>query len=116
MSELFVGVIIVAVVGNAAEGAVAIWVARENKMELSYQVAMGSCLQVALMVTPMLVFLSYLVGHPLSLAFSPFEIASLLAATIIASSTLQDGESTWLEGAMFLAIYLFFAAAFWFHP
>lgn len=116
MSELFVGVIVVAVVGNAAEGAVAVWVARENKMELSYQVAMGSCLQVALMVTPLLVFLSYLMGHPLSLAFSPFEIASLLAATVIASSALQDGESTWLEGAMFLAIYGFFAAAFWFHP
>lgn len=116
ISEMFVGVIIVAVVGNAAEGSVAIWVARENKMELSYQIAMGSCLQIALMVAPMLVLISYALGKPMSLAFNPFEMVSLIAATIIASASLQDGESNWLEGAMFLGVYVFFAVVFWYHP
>ncbi len=116
ISEMFIGVIVVAVVGNAAEGSVAIWVARENKMELSYQIAMGSCLQIALMVAPLLVLISYALGKPMSLAFNPFEMVSLIAATIIATASLQDGESNWLEGAMFLGVYLFFAVVFWYHP
>lgn len=116
ISELFLGVIVVAVVGNAAEGSVAVWVARENKMELSYQIAMGSCLQVALMVAPVLVLWSFVIGKPLTLAFNPFELAALISAVLISSSSLQDGESNWLEGAMFLAVYLFFAMVFWFHP
>lgn len=117
MSEMFIGVIVVAIVGNAAEGMVAIWVAREDKMELSYQIAMGSCLQVALMVAPVLVIASYFMNDQMmSLAFDPFMLMSLGAATLIAMASLNDGESNWLEGAMFLAIYLFFALVFWFHP
>lgn len=116
ISELFLGVIIVAIVGNAAEGSVAIWVARENKMELSYQIAMGSCLQVALMVAPVLVLVSFAMGKPLTLAFNPFELAALISAVLISSSSLQDGESNWLEGALFLAVYTFFGVVFWFHP
>lgn len=116
ISQLFVGVIIVAVVGNAAEGSVAIWVARENKMELSYQIAMGSCLQVALMVAPVLVLASFAMGKPMTLAFNFFELASLAAGVAVSSAALQDGESNWLEGAMFLAVYAFFAVVFWFHP
>jgi len=116
VSELFLGVIVVAVVGNAAEGSVAVWVARDNKMELSYQIAMGSCLQVALMVAPVLVLYSFAIGKPLTLAFNPFELAALISAVLISSSSLQDGESNWLEGAMFLAVYVFFAVVFWYHP
>jgi Ca2+:H+ antiporter len=116
ISEMFVGVIVVAVVGNAAEGSVAVWVARENKMELSYQVAMGSSLQVALMVAPVLVIISYAIGKPMTLAFNPFEMVALIAATLIASTSLQDGETNWLEGVMFLGVYLFFAVVFWYHP
>lgn len=118
ISQIFVGVVIVAVVGNASEGSVAIWVARENKMELSYQIAMGSCLQIALMVAPMLVLISYFIDprHPMTLAFNPFEMCALIAATLIASNSLNDGESNWLEGAMFLGVYLFFAVVFWYHP
>jgi len=116
ISEMFVGVVIVAVVGNASEGSVAIWVARENKMELSYQIAMGSCLQIALMVAPVLVLVSHAIGKPMSLALNPFEMVALLAATQIATTSLQDGESNWLEGALFLATYVFFACVFWFHP
>ena len=117
MSEMFIGVIIVAVVGNAAEGMVAIWVARENKMELSFQIAMGSCLQVALMVAPVLVIASLWIGDDfMPMKFNPFELLALIAATLIASSGLNDGESNWLEGAMFLAVYVFFALVFWYHP
>jgi len=116
MSEMFIGVIVVAVVGNAAEGMVAVWVARDDKMELSFQIAMGSCLQVALMVAPVLVLTSYFMGDLMTLAFDPFMLMSLAAATVIASASLADGESNWLEGAMFLAVYLFFAMVFWFHP
>ena len=121
ISELFLGVVVVAVVGNAAEGLVAVWVARENKMELSFQIAMGSSLQVALLVAPVLVFASgFLVGwgpeELMTLEFNLFELLSLAAAVLVAGNALSDGESNWLEGAMFLAMYLFFAAVFWFHP
>lgn len=117
ISKLFVGVVVVAVVGNAAEGSVAIWVAREDKMELSFQIAMGSCLQVALMVAPLLVIASYFIGPgPMTLEFSMFELLFLTAGVSIASAALIDGESNWLEGAMFLAVYAFFALVFWFHP
>lgn len=116
MSEMFIGVVVVAVVGNAAEGMVAVWVARDDKMELSFQIAMGSCLQVALMVAPVLVLTSYFMGNLMTLAFDPFMLMALAAATVIASSALADGESNWLEGAMFLAVYIFFAMVFWFHP
>lgn len=116
ISKLFVGVVVVAVVGNAAEGSVAIWVARENKMDLSFQIAMGSCLQVALMVAPVLVLASYAMGTPMTLEFGIFELFFLGAGIAIASAALIDGESNWLEGAMFLAVYLFFSLVFWFHP
>lgn len=116
ISKLFVGVVVVAVVGNAAEGSVAIWVARENKMDLSFQIAMGSCLQVALMVAPVLVLASYAMGTPMTLEFGMFELLFLAAGVAIASTSLIDGESNWLEGAMFLAVYAFFSLVFWFHP
>ncbi len=116
MSDLFIGVIVVAIVGNAAEGMVAVWVARDNKMELSYQIAMGSCLQIALMVAPVLVIVSSMMGEMLTLQFNPFELMALVAAVLISSASLNDGESNWLEGAMFLAVYIFFALLFWFHP
>jgi Ca2+:H+ antiporter len=117
MSEIFIGVIVVAIVGNAAEGLVAVWVAAEDKMELSFQIAMGSCLQVALLVAPVLVIASLFMDGPmLTLVFNPFELMALTAAVIISSAALNDGESNWLEGAMFLAVYLFFALVFWFHP
>lgn len=118
VSHLFVGVVVVAVVGNASEGMVAVWVARENKMELSYQIAMGSCLQVGLLVAPVLVLASFYFNpaNPMTLVFNIFELASLGAAVFIAWASLSDGECNWLEGAMFLAVYLFFAVVFWFHP
>ena len=113
----FMGVVVVAIVGNAAEGSVAIWVARENKMELSFQVAMGSCIQVALFVAPALVLMSQFLGpRPMNLDFNVTETASMWASVLIASLALQDGESNWFEGVMFLAVYLIFALVFFFHP
>lgn len=117
VSEIFMGVIVVAIVGNAAEGSVAVMVARRNKMDLSFQIAMGSCLQVALLVAPVLILASYFIGpSPMSLAFNVFELLALGSAVLISGYALIDGESHWLEGAMFLAVYVFFAAVFWFHP
>jgi Ca2+:H+ antiporter len=116
INEPFIGVVIVALVGNAAEGLVAVWVARENKMELSFQVAVGSCLQVGMLVVPIIVFASWMMGSLMPLSFSLFEMLSLFAAVIIASSSLQDGETNWFEGAMLLAVYIFFALVFWFQP
>lgn len=113
----FMGVVVVAIVGNAAEGSVAIWVARENKMELSFQVAMGTCIQVALFVAPTLVLMSQFIGpRPMNLDFNVTETAAMWASVLIASLALQDGESNWFEGAMFLAVYLIFALVFFFHP
>jgi Ca2+:H+ antiporter len=68
------------------------------------------------MVAPALVLISHAIGKPMSLAFNPFEMISLVAATLIASASLQDGETNWLEGAMFLAVYIFFALVLWYHP
>lgn len=116
VSEMFVGVIVVAVVGNASEGMVAVVVARRDKMDLAFQIAMGSCLQVALLVAPALVLASYAFGQPMSLAFNVFELLALGSGVLIAGYALIDGETHWLEGAMFLAVYGFFAAVFWFHP
>jgi Ca2+:H+ antiporter len=117
LSEMFLGVVVVAVVGNAAEGSVAVMAAAKNKMELAFQVAMSSAIQIALLVAPILVVASFLFAStPLTLAFSPLELLALWGGVLIAAFTLQDGESNWFEGAMLLAVYAAFAMAFWFHP
>jgi len=117
VSEMFLGVVVVAVVGNAAEGSVAVVAAAKNKMELAFQVSMSSAIQIALLVAPLLVVASFLLAdQPLTLVFSPMELLGLWAAVLIASFTLQDGESNWFEGAMLVAVYVAFALAFWFHP
>ena len=117
ISELFLGVVVVAVVGNAAEGSVAVVAALKNKMELAFQVAMSSAIQIALLVTPVLVIASFIfTDQPMLLAFNPFEILALWAGVLIAGYALQDGESNWFEGAVMVVVYLLFAIVFWFHP
>jgi Ca2+:H+ antiporter len=116
LSEFFIGIIIIPVVGNVAEHVVAMQVAIKNKMELSLEIALGSSLQVALFVAPVLVFVSLLFGHPLLLIFNNFELVTLFSASLVASLVSQDGESTWLEGAQLLAIYLMIGLAFFFLP
>lgn len=117
LSELFIGIIIVPLVGNIAEHLVAVQVALKNKMELSLAVSLGSSLQVALFVAPVLVFISLLLGGPtLLLVFSSFEIIALIGTVIVAAFIALDGESNWLEGAMLLAVYVMIALAFFFLP
>ena len=115
MTEIFMGVIVVAVVGNAAEHSTAVLVAYRNRMDLSIQIAVGSSIQVALFVAPVLVFASLVMGHPypLDLHFTPMEVAAVVLGVAIAALVCQDGESHWLEGAMLLALYLILALAFY---
>lgn len=113
LSEFFVGVIVVAIVGNAAEHWVAVLVAYKDKMDLAVNIAIGSSAQVALFVAPVLVLASYVLGpHPMALVFNGFEIGAVLLAILIANSVTSEGESTWFEGVQLLAIYAVLGAAF----
>jgi len=115
ISEFFIGVIIVAVVGNAAEHWVAVYVAAKNKMDLAVNIAIGSSAQVALFVAPVLVLLSFVFGPgPLSLVFNGFELAAVFLAVIIATHIARDGESTWFEGLQLLAVYAVLGLTFYF--
>jgi Ca2+:H+ antiporter len=115
MSRVFVGVIVVAVIGNAAEHSTAVLMAMKNKMDLAVNVAVGSGIQIALFVAPMLVFASMLMGHehPLDLHFTPMEIVAIIISIAILAIVAQDGESHWLEGVMLLAVYAILALAFY---
>jgi Ca2+:H+ antiporter len=114
LSEFFIGIIIVPLVGNVAEHAVAVQTAWKNKMELSMAVSLGSSLQIALFVAPLLVFISLLMRHPLTLVFNQFELIALFGAILIATFVAQDGESNWLEGAQLLAVYAILGLAFFY--
>jgi len=116
LSEFFVGIIIVPLIGNVAEHLVAVQAAMKNRMELSMSVSLGSSLQIALFVAPALVFISLLLGHPLTLVFDQFELIALGAAAFIAALAAQDGESNWLEGAQLLVVYVIIGLAFFYLP
>jgi Ca2+:H+ antiporter len=115
ISEFFVGVIVVAIVGNAAEHWVAILVAFKNKMDLAVNIAVGSSAQIALFVAPILVLVSFVLGpSPMALVFNGFELGAVLIAVLIANYVTSEGESTWFEGVQLLAVYLILALAFGF--
>ena len=115
LSEFFIGVIVVAIVGNAAEHWVAVLVAMKNKMDLAVNIAIGSSGQVALFVAPVLVIASFFIGpYPLALVFNGFELGGILLAIMIANYVTNDGESTWFEGVQLLAVYVVFGLAFYF--
>ncbi len=116
LTQVFVGVILVALVGNAAEHSTAVLVAMKNKMDLALGIAVGSSLQIALFVAPVLVFASYLFGRPMDLIFTPFEVASVTIAVLAVGYVSADGESNWMEGVMLLGVYLILAIAFYFLP
>jgi Ca2+:H+ antiporter len=116
LSEFFLGIILIPIVGNVAEHLVAVQVALRNQMELSVEIAVSSSLQVALFVAPLLVFISLAFGNPLQLIFNQFELIALGAAVIIAALVASDGESNWLEGAALLAVYLILGLAFFLLP
>jgi Ca2+:H+ antiporter len=113
LSEFFIGAIVVAIVGNAAEHWVAVLVARKDKMDLALNICIGSSAQIALFVAPALVLASYVLGPgPMPLVFNGFELAALVLAALIANQVTQDGESTWFEGVQLLAVYLIIGVAF----
>lgn len=116
LSALFTGVILLPVIGNAAEHATAVTVAMKNKMDLSVSVAVGSSLQIALFVAPVLVLAGWLMGKPMDLDFNAFELVAVAVSVLIANSISSDGRSNWLEGTLLLATYVVLALAFYFHP
>jgi Ca2+:H+ antiporter len=115
LSEFFIGVIVIAIVGNAAEHWVAVLVAHKNRMNLAVNIAIGSSAQVALFVAPILVFASFVLGpEPMALVFNGFEMGAILFAVLIANYVTHEGESTWFEGVQLLAVYLILGLAFGF--
>jgi len=113
-TEVFMGAVIVAVVGNAAEHLSAITAAGKNDMDLAISITVGSSIQIALFVAPVLVILSFIVGTPMNLVFTLFEIISLFAAVLIVNEISSDGATNWFEGAQLLGIYLIIAVLFFF--
>lgn len=116
VSEFFLGIILIPIIGNAAEHLVAVQFAHQNKMTLSVEITLSSSLQIALLVGPLLVFLSLLLGHPLTLVFNTFELLALVAGVIVAVLVSADGESSWLEGAALTGVYLILGLAFFMLP
>jgi Ca2+:H+ antiporter len=115
LSEFFVGVFVVAIVGNAAEHWVAVLVAAKDKMDLAVNIAIGSSAQIALFVAPVLVLLSFVVGpDPMALVFNGYELGALLFAVLIANLVTQEGESNWFEGVQLLALYAVLGLVFYF--
>lgn len=113
-TEIFIGVIIVAIIGNAAEHSTAIIMALNNRMDLSLEIAVGSSLQIAMFVAPILVFAGWMSGHPLPLVFSWPELAAMTMSVFLTAFLANDGESNWLEGAMALGAYLIIGMGFYF--
>jgi Ca2+:H+ antiporter len=116
LTQIFVGVIAVAIIGNAAEHSTAILMAMKNQMDLAYHIAIGSSMQIALFVAPVLVFVSYALGTPMDLLFTTFEVITVGLAVAVVSLVAADGESNWMEGVLLLAVYVIFAIAFFFLP
>jgi Ca2+:H+ antiporter len=116
LPTLFTGVILLPIIGNAAEHATAVTVAIKNKMDLSVSVAVGSSMQIALFVAPVLVIFGWFIGQPMDLNFNPFELVAVAVSVLIVNSICADGKSNWLEGGLLLATYMVLGFAFYFHP
>lgn len=112
ISEFFLGIILIPLIGNVAEHFVSVQLAGKNKMDLSVEIAISSSLQIALFVAPLLVFISLFLGHPLQLIFNQLELLALMLGVLISALVSGDGESTWLEGAGLLAVYVILGLAF----
>jgi len=117
MTDVFVGVIVVAIIGNAAEHSAAVMMAMKNKMDIAVTISIGSSTQVALLLAPVLVFLSYFIGpQPMDLVFSPLEVLAVVLSAILVNFVALDGKSHWMEGVQLLALYLVLGIAFYFLP
>jgi Ca2+:H+ antiporter len=115
LSQLFVGLIFVPIIGNAAEHSTAVLMATKNRMDLAVSIAIGSSIQVALLIAPLLVFAGRMFGQPMDLAFTRLEVASIGLSVAIAFTVVRDAESNWLEGAFLLIVYAMLAVAFFFY-
>ena len=115
-TELFIGVVFVAIIGNAAEHVSAITVAIKNKMDLALQVSIGSATQIAMFVAPALVLVSLFFRNHMSLVFNTFELVAIIFSVSIVNAIVEDGESNWFEGLQLLAAYIIIAVGFYFHP
>ena len=115
-TELFVGVIVIALIGNAAEHFSAVVAAYRDEMTLAVEISVGSSAQIALLVAPGLVLYSFAIGHPMSLLFNGFEIAAIALSVLATNIVVTDGESNWVEGLQLLSVYLILALAFYFIP
>jgi Ca2+:H+ antiporter len=116
LTELFVGVIVIALIGNAAEHYSAVTAARRDEMTLAVEIAVGSSAQIALLVAPALVLYSFAIGKPMTLLFNAFEITAIALSVLATSLVVVDGESNWVEGLQLLSVYLILALAFYFVP
>jgi Ca2+:H+ antiporter len=115
-TELFVGVIVIAIIGNAAEHYSAITAARRNEMTLAVEISIGSSAQIALLVAPFVVLYSWAIGSPMSLIFNPLEITAIALSVLATGLVVVDGESNWVEGLQLMAVYVILALAFYFVP
>ncbi|KAF9913154.1 hypothetical protein EC991_003614 [Linnemannia zychae] len=116
ISPTFIGLILLPIVGNAAEHVTAITVAMKNKMDLAIGVAVGSSMQIALFVTPLMVIIGYFIGQPMTLFFNTFETCIMFVSVLIVNYLIQDGESNWLEGVQLLSTYVIIAIAVFYYP
>jgi Ca2+:H+ antiporter len=116
LTELFVGVILIAIVGNAAEHYSAVVAARRDEMTLAVEIAVGSSAQIALLVAPAVVLYSFAIGRPMSLLFNSFEIAAIALSVFATTLVVVDGESNWVEGLQLVSVYAILALAFYFVP
>jgi Ca2+:H+ antiporter len=116
MNEVFLGFVVLAIVGNAAEHSTAVMLAVKNQMDTALNITMQSSVQIALFVTPVLVFVSYPLGHPLDLIFTPFEILAVALGVAIFAYLVMDGETNWYEGIQLLSVYAIIAVALYFLP
>lgn len=116
LSEIFIGVIVVAIVGNAAEHSTAVIMALKNKMDLSLEIAIGSSLQVAMFIAPVLVLSSHALGHPMTLEFTIPEVVAVMSTVWITAHVVGDGKCNWVEGAQLLSLYLILGVLFFYLP
>src|SRR6185295_6822765 len=116
ITETFVGVIVVAIVGNAAEHSTAVVMAMKNKMDLTVGIAIGSSLQIALFVAPVLIFMSYAFGRPMDLEFTMPEVVAVVVSVYVLFQISDDGETNWIEGIQFLSLYVILGILFFYLP
>ena len=116
VSKLFLGIIVVPIIGNAAEHSTAVLMALKNKMDISFNIATASSTQIAMFVAPVIIFAAYFMGHPITILFSNFELVAVSVSVLIAALIALDGKCHWLEGAQLLAVYIIIGMAFYFIP